>query len=133
MLSLPITRAWIVSHNARRVYIGAALGSVSYVVLIFAIRFAMLAANVRQVPPEGILATIMRASLFLSILCVGTLWIGMWYFWFNYDTASTLKKTFWAAVLLLLVPFGPILYFCIVYLPRARRMLDVQPFIPTAG
>lgn len=106
-----ISREWIVSHSARRIYrVGAAL-SLGLLVMTLA---APLLADRGLMPTTGIGVSLVRLFVLMAIVGAATTWIAMEYFLFGFDDSSALKKVFWF-LLLGLPPLGPAVYCFVVY------------------
>jgi hypothetical protein len=95
MLYLPITKAWIVSGTARRLYFVCALGAFSFFGGFIAIRAAMGASGVSSLDVSPAAGLLVRVLLFPSILGTALLSVAMWYFWFAFDNSGWLRKAFW--------------------------------------
>jgi hypothetical protein len=115
MLYLPITKAWIVSHSARRLYFVCALGAFSFFGGFIALRAAMGASGVAALDISPVAALLVRVLLFPAILGTALLSVAMWYFWFAFDNSGWLLKALWFLPLYLLVPVGPVCYYFFVY------------------
>ena len=133
MLYLPITKAWIVSPTARNVYLICALLAFAFFGALFAITAAMAFSGVRSLASFPTVLDIAKALLMPGIIGTATLTVAMWYFWFNFDSSSWLRKTFWFLPLYLLLPIGPALYYFFVYrrsseVPSMQSVkADIQP------
>jgi hypothetical protein len=111
MLYLPISRAWIVSLAARRVYFVCALLTLALFATLVGVRVAMSVAGARALTPAA--ASLVRVLLFPEITGAAVLVVSMWYFWFGFDHSHYLKRAIW--FLLLLFVFGSVLYYFVVY------------------
>jgi len=120
VLYLPITKTWIVSLTARRVYFVCALAALS----LFGVLIASIAALMTSgpTPLEGLAAAgfIVRLLLWPGVLGTAVLSIAMWYFWFGFDDSGWLKKTIWFLPLYFLLPIGPVFYYFFVYRRNAE-------------
>lgn len=83
---------------------------------LFAIFLAMGFSDVKSLSGFPLALSIARAVLLPGVLGTATLSIAMWYFWFNFDKSSWVRKAFWALPLYFLLPIGPALYYFFVYL-----------------
>lgn len=112
--SFPISPSWLISSHARRIYSIAALAAVAYFGIRITIEVAVLFAG-------GSLADLPALRLFLYILMfpgivgISLVWVAMWFFWGRYHPADSIGKGAWLLVLLLMGPFGSLLYLAFVY------------------
>lgn len=113
MLYLPISRGWILSSTAQRIYFASALLALALIATLMGVRMAMSAAGMRALTPSA--SPVVRTLLYPEILGAAVLWIAMWYFWFGFDHSHYLKKTAWFVCLFLLAPFGTVAYYFVVY------------------
>jgi hypothetical protein len=113
MLYLPISRSWLFSTTARRIYFVSALLALALIATLLGVHMAMAAAGMRALTPSA--STLVRMILFPEIVGEAVLWVGMWYFWFGFDRSHYLKKAVWFVLLFLLAPFGTIFYYFLVY------------------
>jgi hypothetical protein len=120
MLYLPINRNWLFSPTAQRTYFASALLTLAFIATLLGVRMAMVAVGtgVLVAPASAIIRTI----LYPEIAGVALLWIGMWYFWFGFDSSHYLKKAVWFVLLGFLAPFGTLLYYFLVY----RHLIAAQ-------
>ena len=86
---------------------------------LFAILLAMGFSGVNSLSAFPVVLGIARTALLPGVFGSATLSIAMWYFWFNFDNSSWLRKAFWALPLYFLLPIGPALYYFFVYLRNA--------------
>src|SRR5205807_2453734 len=96
MLYLPISRNWLVSRTAHRVYIGCSVLSVALAATIMAVRAGLAAARFSALTPDA--AAIVRLLLFPEIVGAALLWVGMRY------RSHFLKKALWFVALALFAP-----------------------------
>ena len=120
MLYLPITRNWLFSLSARRIYLASALLALAYLATLVGVDAAMTASGISVLTPPA--ASLVRTLLYPEILGTALLWIAMWYFWLSFDRSNHLKRAIWFVVLFLLAPFGSALYYFVVY----RRSVSVR-------
>jgi hypothetical protein len=113
MLYLPITRSWLVSRTARRIYVACAVLSLALAATIIAVHSAMSAAGVTALTPTA--AAVVRLLLLPEIAGAALLWVAMWYFWFSVDRGHFLKKASWFVALFFFAPLGPALYYFFVF------------------
>ena len=116
MLYLPITKNWIISRTARTVYFVCAVLACMFFGALFAILLAMGFSGVNSLSAFPLVLGIARTALLPGVFGSATLSIAMWYFWFNFDKSSWLRRAFWALPLYFLLPIGPALYYFFVYL-----------------
>ena len=81
---------------------------------------AMVAVGTRVLVAPA--SAMIRTILYPEIAGVAVLWIGMWYFWFGFDSSHYLKKAVWFVLLGFLAPFGTLLYYFLVY----RHLIAAQ-------
>jgi hypothetical protein len=116
MLHLPISKSWITSRLAQRIYLICALANLSLLGSIIAILSALMAAGLTpwsKTPSETVLA--IKVLLWPGIMGAAVIWVAMWYFWFTFDTSGWIKKAMWCCFFLLLAPFAHSLYYFFVY------------------
>ncbi|MBZ5567149.1 MAG: hypothetical protein LAN64_04775, partial [Acidobacteriia bacterium] len=101
-----ITKDWIVSVAARRIYLTAAGLSLAFLLLLIALQF------VGEVPVPWV--PIVRALVFAGVVGTATTMVAMEYFLFGFDKSSAFKKAFWFCIMLFPV-LGAALYCFIVY------------------
>ena len=122
MLYLPITKNWIVSTLARRVYLVCAVLSLLLMGTIIGTQAAILASDPFSISTSAATVYLLRVVLFPAMVGTAVLSIAMWYFWFNFDKSRWLRKTLWFLPLYLLLGIGPALYYFLVY----RRQLSEE-------
>lgn len=115
VLYLPISKTWIVSRTARRVYLICALAGFALFGVIFAASYALALSGIPSLELSPNAALVVRVLLWPGILGTGLLTIAMWYFWFSFDNSGWLKKALWFLPLYLFLPVGPALYYFFVY------------------
>jgi hypothetical protein len=120
MLYLPINRSWLFSPTAQRIYFACALLALAFIATFLGVSAAMSAARQAALNPAA--ASLVRTLFYPEILGVAILWAAMWYFWFSFDQSHYLKRAVWFCLLFFLAPFGPLLYYFIVY----RRSVSGQ-------
>src|SRR5580698_9503370 len=106
MLYLPISRSWLFSLTARRIYFVSALLTLALIVTLFGLRVAMAAAGTRSFIPTA--ASVARTLLYPEVTGTAVLWVAMSYFWFGYDRSHYLKRAIWFLLLFFVAPFGPV-------------------------
>jgi hypothetical protein len=120
VLYLPISRSWLFSPTAQRVYFASAILDLALIATSIGVHMAMSVAQTSVLNFSA--ASYVRPILYPEILGAAVLWIAMWYFWFGFDTSHYLKKTVWFVCLFFLAPFGTVLYYFVVY----RRVVSAQ-------
>jgi hypothetical protein len=113
-----ISRDWISSIIARRVYLGAALTAVGYFGCRLAVAVGLHASNATWADLPAVVATFLHALLLLGVIGAGTIWFAMLYYWSAYDPTSAVARTFSIVALLLFGPFAAVIYHFAVYRPR---------------
>jgi hypothetical protein len=121
MLYLPITRAWIISRAARRVYFACALAAFSLFGVFIASLAALGAAGAPSLEAFPDAALVVRILLWPGIVGTALLSIAMWYFWFGFDNSGWLRKAIWFVPLYVFLAIGPAFYYFFVY----RRSAEV--------
>jgi len=121
MLYLPITRDWIVSWRAQRVYLCGAIANLYLFAVLVGTFSAMAASRMGFLadPSAGLLA---RILLWPGVVGAGILAIAMWYFWYSFDRSCWTKKACWFAVLILGLALGPVIYYFFAY--RGNQALE---------
>ena len=112
-LYLPISKSWVLSCTARRVYLASAIAAISLAGVLIAEFFAVTATGVSEISPAALLLS--QILLWPGIVGTALLCIAMWYFWFNFDDSTWWRKGAWFFFLYVLLPVGPILYYFLVY------------------
>jgi hypothetical protein len=120
MLHLPINRSWLFSSTAQRTYFASALLTLAFIATLLGVRMAMVAVGTRVLVAPA--SSVIRTILYPEITGAAVLWIGMWYFWFGFDSSHYLKKAVWFVLLGFLAPFGTLLYYFLVY----RHLIAAQ-------
>lgn len=119
MLYLPITRTWLTSRTAQRIYVVCAVLSLALLATIMGVHAAISAAGVTALTPQA--SGIVRLLLLPEIIGAGLLWVAMWYFWFSVDGSHSLTKAAWFIALFFLAPLGPALYYFFVFRHYSRE------------
>ena len=101
-----ISREWIVSSTARRVY---RVSAVLSVVLFFGWMAALSQGGI-----YGAVAPVIKFLFFLGVLGAGITIVGMEYFLFRFDDSHPLKQIFWFCVMLFPI-LGAAIYCFVVY------------------
>ncbi len=129
MLYLPISRSWLLSPAARRIYLLCALLALGLIATEIGVHMAMSAARTGKLTPAA--ALFVRMLLYPEMMGAALLWIAMWYFWFGFDPSHYLRRALWFVFLFFLAPFGTLIYYFFVY----RRFVSAQALtsIPRAS
>jgi lysylphosphatidylglycerol synthetase-like protein (DUF2156 family) len=115
MLYLPITREWIVSPIARRIYFGCALANLALHAVLMGTRLAVEASGAGSVAASPLAVMIVKSLLWPGIVGTGLLSVAMWYFWFSFDRFRWMRRASWFLVLFWGITIGPALYYFFVY------------------
>jgi len=118
MLYLPISRGWLLSRTAQLIYLVSAALALAFVATLIGVHTAMSAAGSSALTNTA--ASLVRALLYPEIAGSAVLWVGMWYFWFNFDRSHYLRKAIWFVFLFFFAPLGTVAYHFLVY----RRCLS---------
>ena len=102
--NIAITRDWMVSRTAQRVYAAAGLGCVAFF-------FAFVVAFVVPGIPKCVVSTVML----VGCLSLSTLTYAMAYFAYRVDRGSSTGRALWIASFVLLSPITQIIYYWFVY------------------
>jgi len=121
MLYLPITRNWILSRRAQRVYFPCAILTFYLFVLFLAGRTAAMVSS-QGISPVTMM--LLRLFLWPGIIGKAVLAVGMWYFWFNFDRSHWMIKAFWFVLLFLGLAVGAAIYYVLVYRRSAALEAD---------
>jgi hypothetical protein len=113
MLYLPISRNWILSRTAQRVYLACAVLTFAFMGTVFAIHGALSAAGATSLNSGA--RSVVRFLLFPEIIGVALLWIAMWYFWFGFDRTHYLKRLLSFVLLFFLPSIGALFYYFFAY------------------
>jgi hypothetical protein len=107
-----ITRDWMVSRTAQRVYGAACLGSIAFVPIF-------VVATVSTLLPDWLVSV----ALLAACLSISTLTYAMLYFAYRYDSGSSTRRALWIASFLLLPLVPHLIYYWFVY----RRSPALSP------
>lgn len=122
MLHLPISRGWLFSGVAQRIYLGCAILTFALIATLIGVSLAMPLAGAASLNPPA--RVVVKVLLLPEILGTASLWIAMWYYWLSFDRSHYLKKFVSLLLLFFLAPFGTLFYYFIVY---RRSMLRGEP------
>jgi len=118
-----ISRSWLVSVTARRVYLAAAFLTMLLAASWLGIQLALASSGETWEAVPDTIAAMMRFLLFAGVIGTATLWIAMIYYLFSFDRSSALKRTVWAVCFWLFGPISSLLYHFFVY----RRQTSALP------
>ncbi len=113
VFSLPISKQWIVSITARRLYTLTSAFSLAFGVFLIAMQ-AVGGGSAERITESSSLVLLLRAVVLIGVVATATLWVAMWYFWFGFDDSHLLKKALWFLLLWFAFP-SPALYCLMVY------------------
>jgi hypothetical protein len=115
MFHLPITKSWILSPLASRIYLVCALLAVALFGTLIAAFLAIRVSGLRSLADVPSALLLVKVLILPEVFGTATLSIAMWYFWFTFDRSSWLKKALWFSPLYFLPTIGPALYYLFVY------------------
>ncbi len=130
MLFLPISRGWLLSKTARRIYLGCSILTFAFVATLMGTRMAINAARVSELNPSA--RAVLHFLLLPEILGTALLWIAMWYFWFGFDRSHYLKKAVSFVLLFFLPPLGTLFYYFTIY-RRGVLVAESSGMNPNSG
>lgn len=104
-----ITRSWLVSLTARKIYRATAVASLS--VVIFPTLYRTLGEQALAI---AWVDQVLRLGLLIAVLSTATTLVAMEYYFFAFDNSGAWVKTFWFLIAWL-PPFGTALYCFLVY------------------
>jgi hypothetical protein len=122
MMYVRISRNWLFSPRAQRVYLLCAILDIGLLATRIGIAAAMAAAGVSALSPTSVL--LVNAFLFLEVVGSAVLFVGMSYCWLGLGGSYT-KKGLWIVLVKLCLITTPIYYFA-VYRPMASREGSLQ-------
>lgn len=123
MMYVTISRSWLFSRTAQRVYFLCALLNLALLATRVGIVAAMAAGGVSTLPP--IAALLMRGFLYPEIVGSAVLFVGMSYCWLGFD-GSYKKKLLWIVFVKFYLITSLIYYFA-VYRRLASREAGDAP------
>ena len=115
MLYLPITRSWIISRGARRVYFVCAVAAISLFGVRIATHMSMTASGAPSLAATPSAAFVLRVLSWPGVVGSALLFVAMWYLWFGFDASGWLRKAVWFLPLYLFPGLGSALYYFFVY------------------
>jgi len=123
MMYVRISRGWLFSRTAQRVYLLCAILDLALLAARIGMVAAVMAAGVSSLSPTA--ALLVKAFLFPEILGNAVLFIGTSYCWLGFK-GSYAKKGFWIVFLKLCLITAPVYYFA-VYRRTAREASLQEP------
>ena len=75
---VPISRSWLFSRAAQRIYFVSALLALAFMATLIGVHLAMSAVGASALTTD--VASMVRPLLFPEIVGAAVLWVGMWYF-----------------------------------------------------
>jgi hypothetical protein len=123
MFYLPITKDWILSPLANRIYLVCALLVIALFGTLVATSLAVAVSGVRSLSDVPSAVFLVKVLILPEVFGTALLSIAMWYFWFTFDRSSWLRKALWFTPLYFLPTIGPTLYYFFVY----RRQTPAPP------
>jgi hypothetical protein len=127
MFIIPITKSWLVSKTADRVYFACAIASL----ILFGIELGLLSAvsalDRDALDQSSIVLLVFYRVIQISIPGTALLWVGMWLHWIKFNIA---KRGFWV-IGLMTGPIGTVLYYFLVYRRQTREMLSETVLVTT--
>lgn len=122
MLFLPISREWLLSDAARRIYFGCCVLTFALLATIIGTHLAISAAGASALSTAA--RSVVRTILFPEIVGAALLWVSMWYFWFGFDRSHNLKRALSFVLLFFFPPMGTLVYYFLSY---RRQVLAFRP------
>jgi hypothetical protein len=117
MMHVLISRSWLFSRTAQRVYLLSAILNLALLATRIGMATAMAGAGVSKFSPTAVLLA--KGFLFPEIVGSAVLFVGMSYCWLGFQGSYT-KKGFWIVLVKLCLITAPVYYFA-VYRPMASR------------
>ena len=110
---LPISREWLMSQAAQRIYLGCAVLTLALLATRIGTHLAISASGATGLSTDA--RSVVRTILFPEIVGAAMLWVSMWYFWFGFDRSHYLKRAVSFALLFFLPPMGTLFYYFVTY------------------
>jgi hypothetical protein len=117
MMHVSISRAWLFSRTAQRVYLLCAILNLALLATRIGVAAAMTSAGVSALPPA--VALLVKGFLLPEIVGSAVLFVGMSYCWLGIG-GSYKKKVLWFVFLTFFLVAMPVYYFA-VYRSLASR------------
>jgi len=128
MMILPISRNWLVSRTARRVYLICSVLTLALIGTLAGTRAAQVVAKSQTLPSAT--AAILRLVLIPEVIGASLLWVAMLYFWFNFDQSSWVHRALWFPFIFCFLPIGLVLYQFFVYRKWTRNDRQTPMAVP---
>jgi hypothetical protein len=124
MMNLPITKEWIISPFARRLYMLTSLFSLAFSVFLIAMKAigSQAASDITKSVPMFL---ILRMVTFVGVLTTAITWVSMLYFWFEFDKSGSVKKAVWFVVLMIAAPACP--FYCLTTYRHSQVSMPDEP------
>ena len=123
MMYVLISRTWLFSRTAQRVYLLCAILNLALLATRIGVVAGMSSAGVSTLPPTA--ALLVKGFLFPEIVGSAVLFVGMSYCWLGFG-GSYKKKVLWFVLLNFFLITTPIYYFA-VYRAISSRETDAPP------
>ena len=127
MFIIPITKSWLVSKAADRVYFGCAIASLILIGIELGLILAVAALNRIALDGASTVLLVFYRVIQISIPGTALLWVAMWLHWIKFNIG---KKGFWV-VGLMMGPIGTVFYYFFVFRKQTREMLSETVVITT--
>jgi len=121
VIYVSISRNWIFSRAAQRVYFVCVLLDLVLLASRIGIIAAMAAAGISKLPPVSL--TVVRVILFPEVVGSAVLLVGMSYCWFGFDRARYRRRLLWYVLVSLFTLITMPVYYFFVY----RRLASLEP------
>jgi len=120
VIYVSISRNWIFSRAAQRVYLLCALLDLALLATRIGIIAAMAVAGLSNLPPVSLM--VVRVILFPEVVGSAVLLVGMSYCWFGFDRARYRSRLLWYVLVSLFTLITMPAYYFFVY----RRLVSEQ-------
>ena len=117
-MHISISRNWLFSRTARRVYLLCALLNLALLATRIGVAAAMRQAGVPALPPAA--ALLVKGLLFPEAVGSAVLFVGMSYCWLGL-AGSYKKKLLWLVLLNFFLITTPVYYFAVYRLAASRE------------
>jgi len=121
VIYVSISRNWIFSRVAQRVYLVCALLDLALLATRIGIIAALAVAGLSRLPPVSL--TVVRVLLFPEVVGSAVLLVGMSYCWFGFDRARHRSRLLWYVLVSLFTLLTMPIYYFFVY----RRLASLEP------
>jgi hypothetical protein len=127
MFVIPITKTWLVSKTADRIYFASAMATLTLVGTELGVAFAAGALDHTDLNGAPTLIMFFYRLIQISIPGTALLWVAMWLHWVRFN----ISKKGWWVVGLMMGPIGSVLYYFFVYRKQTREMLSEAAVVTT--